>query len=223
MRTFGPADLADATRFRLLDTLEHDDMLPFLQQYYSRRRTWLTVVHYLLTVGAGVALALAGFAGGYSLSGWLLSAVLGVIAFFVVLLPVHEGLHAIVYWALGARGLRAFFLRRYLAVYVVAHNFVVDGRELAALALAPFVVISTTLLALAFIGFPDRVAVLAALGLHTAGTSGDWALMNYLWVHRGRQVLTYDDAELGATYFFERIDRGPPSPDPNQWHTTSLP
>jgi hypothetical protein len=60
------------------------------------------------------------------------------------------------------------------------------------------------------------VAVLAALGLHTAGTSGDWALLNYLWLHRERRILTYDDAELGETYFFERIDRGPTPSDRNQ-------
>lgn len=72
-------------------------------------------------------------------------------------------------------------------------------------ALAPFVAITIVLAGVA-LAFPSlRPITLGALLLHTGGTSGDWALLNFMRLHRGGEVYTYDDAETGTSYFYRRI------------------
>ena len=40
--------------------------------------------------------------------------------------------------------------------------------------------------------------------VHTAGTSGDFAMLNYLWLTRHQAVYTYDDADTHTSYFYAR-------------------
>jgi hypothetical protein len=61
------------------------------------------------------------------------------------------------------------------------------------------------LLAVALLFETLYIPALGLLMVHTAATSGDWAILNYLWLHRGKGVYTYDDAANGTSYFYEKI------------------
>lgn len=98
-------DLRDETRFRLLARLGHKDLIPFVGAYYRRNLTWVTLLHYTLSV-ALLAIAIAiGVRGGYTLDDWLSRFGAGVLSFFV-LLPIHEAIHGLVYKLAGARDVR---------------------------------------------------------------------------------------------------------------------
>jgi hypothetical protein len=108
---------------------------------------------------------------------------LAFVALFVVILPLHELLHAAAYRLVGARDIRWDYSMRMLAVWVIAHRFVAGTRAFLMVAFAPFVVLNAALIAGA-IAFP-KIAVLLLFVLlwHIHGTAGDWALLNFVWLH----------------------------------------
>ena len=122
----------------------------------------------------------------------------------MVVLPLHEALHAVAYWLAGARDVRWDYSLRMLAVWVIAHRFVVSTGAFLFVALAPFVVLNA-LLVVAAIAFPQyAVLLLFVLLVHLHGCAGDWSLVNFVWLHRERGFWTYDDAVTGKSYFYGR-------------------
>jgi hypothetical protein len=127
---------------------------------------------------------------------------LGFVVMFVIILPLHEALHALGYRMSGAREISWKMMWRYLAAYVVADRFVAGRRVFFFVALLPFVVITPIALMLALLFPAWSVLWLTVLLWHTAGVSGDWALMNYYWIHRDREIYTWDEG--GSSYFYAR-------------------
>ena len=189
--------------FELLDELHYDDLLAFAARYFFERTSWITRLHHalsLMVLGAIIATVIMhGIHWLTALSQFLL----GFVVMFVVVLPLHEGLHALAYRMAGARNIRWKMIWRYLAAYVVAERFVATRGVFHFVALAPFVVITPVAIALA-VAFPAwSVLWLTVLLWHTAGVSGDWALLNYYWLNRDREIYTWD--EDGRSYFFARV------------------
>ena len=196
------ADLRDEERFVKLDTLDHQNLGRFVTQYFWRRPTAAVALHHLFTLSVLAALVATGAQRRYSLDGWLgnLGAAL---LLFLLLVPVHEALHALAYRLLGARDLHWGISWQWLSVYVIADQYVAGRVEFFVVAVLPFLVLNGLLL-LASVLFPGaRLLLLMVLLLHQTGTSGDWALLNYFYLHPG-EVYTYDDAPSHYTYFFQR-------------------
>jgi hypothetical protein len=194
-------DLQDQTRFSQTLQLSIKEIPAFVNEHYWLRRSRITYTHYLislLTVAAFVFLLLS---RGVAWSAGLAALGFGGLL-FLILLPVHEAIHGLAYRALGASDIRyGFYLREGFA-YAVANAFVVDRRQFILVIIAPFVVISLFLISLALVVPAWAAVLLSALMWHTAGTSGDCALLNYLWLHRDEEVYTYDDAQSRMSYFY---------------------
>lgn len=191
-------------RYQLLGEMTHATLADFVIEYFFRRGSWLTRAHHALsfiTLAAAVAVAVLqgrGFARAFLEFG------IAVVALFVVILPLHEALHALAYRVTGARDIRWDYSLRILAVWVIAHRFVVSTRAFLFVALAPFVVLNGLLVAGALALPRYAVLLLFVLLLHLHGCAGDWSLLNFVWLHRERGFWTYDDAERGKSYFFGR-------------------
>jgi hypothetical protein len=190
----------DSPDYVLLGAMTHVTLAEFVVEWFLRRGSWVTRAHHalsLLTLLAAIFVA-DSFTAAFIAFG---------IAFgllFVVILPLHEALHAIAYRMVGARDIRWDYSARMMAVWVIAHRFVADTRAFVFVALAPFVVINALLVAAALL-FP-KYALLALFLLlwHLHGCAGDWSLLNFVWSHRERGFWTYDDAEAGRSYFYGR-------------------
>ncbi len=89
-------------------------------------------------------------------------------------------------------------------VYAYAQHFVMTLRELALVAVMPFLLI-TSALVLAWLVRPAYGTVWGTLLLlHTLGCVGDFALIRYYYKNRRRTMYTYDDVEgERRSYFFE--------------------
>ena len=190
--------------FLLLTQFKQQNAIPFLLKYYFERRTWIVLLHYVLTVATFLAFLVAIIETRQPVIGRL--ATLGIVlAGFVLLVPIHEGIHAFFYWLIGARNLHFSGSIKYLYAYVIADHFVVSGSELSFLALAPFLILTPILLAVGLFFRSFYIPALGLLMVHTAATSGDWAILNYLWSQRKAEVYSYDDAASGTSYFYERV------------------
>lgn len=203
-------------RFSLLESFHIDEMTLFIfrelgmkpPQAGTKERPRLTVrsvVVFLLMAGVG---GVVGYFLGHWLKGptsgasgfWQLLAVLPLL---LVLLVVHEGIHALVFLGLGARDVGFGYSRKGLMVYAYSQRFVMTLRENALVAAMPFLVL-TTGLALALVLLPEyRILLGLTLLLHTFGCLGDFALIRHWWKVRHRAMYTYDDLTEKRTYFFE--------------------
>ena len=195
-------------RYELLAELTHAELGEFVLEYFLRRRTWLVWAHHAMsavTVAAAVVIAID---QQRSFLRCLGDFGLAFVALFVVILPLHELLHAIGYRLVGARDIRCDYSLRMLAMWVIAHRFVAGTRAFLVAALAPFVLLNAVLIAGAMV-FPSvAVPLLFVLLWHLHGAIGDWALLNLVWIHRARGFWTYDDAAAGRSYFFGRAAGG---------------
>lgn len=199
-----PTDLQDADRFRLVGELEISNPHPFFSAH--AKGSWLVTTFFVLLAGGlGLIISLTCMEAN-SKPGMLGQPAAAPAFVFVVLLPVHEGIHALAYKALGAKDIRFSYTWSKLAVYTCAHWFVIRRKEIFPLALAPFVVITFALLMLAGLWPIARFFFLWSLWFHAALCGGDMILVAYAWRNRGRDLYNLDDVEEGKSYFYERIN-----------------
>ena len=191
-------------RYALLREMTHEQLAEFVLQYFLRQGSWLTRAHHAMSVLNLAAIVAVAWTQHRSFLRCLGDFGLGLVTLVLVILPLHELLHAAAYRLVGARDVRWDWSPRMLAVWVVAHRFVVGTRAFLVVALAPFVVLNALLIAAA-VAFPHiAVYLLFVLLWHLHGSSGDWALLNFVWLHRHRGFWTFDDADEGKSYFYGR-------------------
>lgn len=190
--------------YALLAEMTHTSLAEFVVEYFLRRPTWLTRAHHAMTVATIAAVVWTALATDRSLKGCALDFVLAFVALVVIILPLHELLHAVAYRLAGARDIRWDYSMKMLAVWVIAHRFVATARPFVIVALLPFVVLNTMLVVMAVAVPQIAVFLLFVLLWHLHGSIGDWSLLNFIWIHRRRGFWTFDDAEAGKSYFFGR-------------------
>jgi hypothetical protein len=196
------ADLQNPLRFRRLERLEFSDLLPFVVEYYLRRRNWVVWSNYLLILANLLVLLWIGVIRHLDFRAWMTQLGWSALA-MLLLIPIHELLHALVYRLIGARDIRFGLLLRQGAVYAVAHEHVVGARDFTWLALAPFLGVNGACLLAAML-FPAQAFFALLLSLtHLSAVGGDWAMLSFLWEHRAAPVYTYDDANLKVTFFYQ--------------------
>jgi hypothetical protein len=191
--------------FILLDKLDHKELIPFVQLYMNKR-TVASVAFYVINT---IMFAVAGFffTKGYLEDHygilWGFSQFSLGILFALLLMPLHEFIHVLAYKSQGAintsydANLKKFYFM------ALADKFVANRKEFQIVALAPFTVISFTLLALIPFANPTwMITVLGTLVIHTAMCSGDFGLLSYFDFHKKQEIVTYDDKKSGVSYFY---------------------
>jgi hypothetical protein len=189
--------------YTLLAAMTHAELAPFVVHYFLRRTSWLTRLHHLMTAATFAAIVYVAIRRDIPFLHCLAAFGLAFVALFVVLLPLHEGLHAVAYRLVGARDIRWGYSLRFLAFWVTAHRFVCERGPFIFVALAPFVVLNAALIAAAVMT-KWTIFFLCMLLWHMQGVSGDWALLNFVWLHRERGFWTYDDSDSGHSFFYGR-------------------
>lgn len=197
-----PAALLDTSLFEMIAVLKGNERFAFLGHYFWKVPSRVTWAHHTCTALILVALAISAAASEFSLTRWLAQVVAGLAAAVVVLMPLHEVVHALAYKALGARDIRwTLSIRKQIAA-VTAHLFVLARRDVFIVAVSPWILI-TVLLSVASAGFPSlRPLLLTALFVHHFGSRGDWAYLNYFWRTRSREVYVFEDADAGQCWFY---------------------
>lgn len=204
MKRLEVSDLQSANEFRLLDEISHENLLPFIGEYYWRRRSWVVVSHYIFSLSIVAWCIFTGTRAGYDWSRWLETFGFAVIA-FILIVPLHEAVHGFAYKLIGASDVRFSVSIRKFYAYAIADEFVADGAQIAWVAAVPFLIINTVLAGIVLVSDSYALFAVFLLLIHTGGTSGDWAILNYLWLNRGKEVYTYDDAINRKSYFYERV------------------
>jgi hypothetical protein len=191
----------------LLDKLEHKELPVFLRNYLNKR-TSISIVFYGINI---FFLLVATFLfvynyqqGKLTISEWAYHYFIGFsIAFLLV--PLHEYIHVLAYKSQGAKKTSYDSNIKKFYFMALADKFVANKNEFRIVVLAPFITITMILLLLLTISsYNWSLTILGILLCHTAMSSGDFALLCYFEFHSDKEVVTYDNVEENASYFYGR-------------------
>ena len=189
----------------LLDKLEHKELVPFIRTY-MKKWTKYSVFYYLSNF---IVFGLVGyfFVQGYNLPNYSFGDRFTHfsygLAIAFALLPLHEYIHVLAYKSQGATNTSYDANLKKFYFMALADKFVVNKREFEVVALAPFIIITTSLLILLFVAYTNWTLTISSVLLaHTAMCSGDIGLLSFFEFHKHKEPVTYDDVENKISYFY---------------------
>lgn len=212
-----PIDLRDTSQYELICELDMRNPTDFLGRYMFRLNLGSLAFYIFVVVTVGMFIAEL-TNPSYTAESSMAQIILALIG-SVVIAPVHEGIHAVTYRAIGARVVKFVAEWRKGLIYTIADRFVVNQREYVWLAVTPLVAISIALGGLYFLTPEYDLFIAGLLCLHTLSCLGDIAIVNFLWAHRDQVIFSYDDHKLRKSYFYAQrtaTTADAPNPPANQ-------
>lgn len=191
--------------FEELERLNHKELVPFIQKYL-KNRTWYSVLYYLSNIASFATICYLVTkdlkSPVYSLGNQLTNIANGMALAFA-LLPLHEYIHVLAYKSQGATKTSYYVNLKKFYFMAIADKFVANRKEFTIIALAPFLFITTSLVALfPFVNPSWELTIAGVLFTHTAMCSGDFGLLSFFAFHKAMDVVTYDDKENGLSLFY---------------------
>jgi len=194
------------SRFQLLDKLHYDDIVDFATEYVRKRTRSmffylvLIIIFFILQWSAflyGI------FANDMNTISLLKQFLYGLIISLTIVIPLHELIHALGYFLLGARKIRFGAVLKHFAFYAVADDFVVNRNAFIFLALSPFIIVSLlNLLGFVLVQGYASYTYISVLFFHATMCAGDFALLSYFEFHRDKELYTFDDVGKKTSYFY---------------------
>lgn len=189
----------------LIEKLRHKELVPFIRTY-MKKRTKYSIFYYISNF---IIFGLVGyfFVQGYNLPNYSF----GVrfthfsygLAIAFALLPLHEYIHVIAYKSQGATNTSFDANLKKFYFMALADKFVANKREFEVVALAPFIIISITLIIFLFAASTNWTLTISSVLLaHTAMCSGDFGLLSFFEFHKDKEPVTYDEVENEISYFY---------------------
>lgn len=203
------SDLEDERRFRLITSVRHDDVVPFVFRYIWKRNRVTNLYFginiifliYLLRIITHQMIP------GYLSAGTTLwQLFLGFIVYPVLLIPVHEGIHGLVYFLEGARKIKFGADLKHYLFYVTADHFVLNRNSFYRLAFTPFIILSIALATGSlYLPAPYSWGFSICLLAHGTMCIGDFALASFFAEFPGKEIYTFDQASEKTSFFYEKI------------------
>jgi hypothetical protein len=200
-------DLEDQSRYRQSCKLPYDEMISFILDYIRRKSGLMIFFWSCCILFLGMAFMVrVNISGYFPFKRIFYHSILGFIIFPLIFAPFHELLHAIPYFLTGARRIRIGMDLKQFIFFVTAHRHVSNSRQFKFVALVPFIITSiiSVYLVLELPGL-WKWSLSLFLFAHTTMCAGDFALMNYFALHKGKKIYTWDDTDEKAAYFYEEI------------------
>ena len=191
--------------YLLLDKLGHKELIPFVRTYLKKRTPISLFYTFSNVIIAG--LVIIWFWIGYRTDNFNLNDSFTHfsygLAIAFALIPIHEYIHVLAYKSQGAKNTSYDANLKKFYFMALADQFVANKKEFSIVALAPFFVITTTLIILLFFtSQPWTFTVLGVLLTHTAFSSGDFGILSYFDFHKEKDIVTYDDKKNSISYFY---------------------
>ncbi|MFD1145027.1 metalloprotease family protein [Larkinella insperata] len=197
-------------RFTLVESFHIDEMNPFILRELGiaasprKQVARLTGRQFLLFIGLGAIGGLVGVLLAKKVISIPWSQFPLALAGLLVLMPVHEAIHALAFKSLKAPDVGFGYSIKGLIIYAYAQRFVMTLNENALVAAMPFLIITAGLV-VAWFYWPSLAVLWGTIVLlHTLLCIGDYVLVQYAWKNRHRTMFTYDDLTEQTSYFYEK-------------------
>jgi len=209
--------LEEGKEFRLLRKLEFHEIIPFVFENIGKRTQAATfffifnILLFLLVTAYSIRLPLGEL---YTTGQLVLMFLLAVILFPLLLAPLHELIHGVVYRGVGAPAIRYGADFRQFIFYVTAHRYPVGKKKFFPVALTPFLLITLALTGVLFALPPIWSWGMAiTLLVHSTMCIGDFAIISYFQRFPGKEIYTFDDTETMVSYFYIKNRGDPQEPE----------
>lgn len=196
--------------YKHLETLNHKEIVAFIKRHSKDRNlinnAYLLINMAILMYTIGKAYYAIQYQNAHAFDDVLAGTGLGFFLTIFVSFFIHETIHLIAYKILGAKKTSIKIDFKKFVFLAIADQFVMGRKAFYFLAILPFAVITTLLLAgLIILNGYVHFVLLGILILHTAGCSGDFALISYFYKNKHLEIYTYDDIQKGESYFYQKI------------------
>ena len=199
--------LQEDLSYRMILELDFSEMIPFV---LSNIRLRGIIPLFYISINSGFVFFIILYIvwsvrmGPLSAGNIFWQIVAGILAGSIAVIPPHELLHGFAYRILGARKIRFGADFQQFIFYVTADRFPISKRELAFLAMTPFVLMNMVIIALTAAWASHITLFSASLLLsHNIMCIGDFAIISYAFNQKGA-LYTFDDTVKKKSYFFER-------------------
>ena len=195
-------ELLEGDEYEKVQELDHEEIAEFVMKSLQYQNFFTVAFKLSMVSISAIVLAqvIIHWEGGESFLGLLA----GVLITFTAGVLIHEILHLIAYFLLGARKLSIVPKWSQGAVVAAADQFVIGRRGFYFLAMTPFVLLTAgAFVALFYTHGIYYHMVLSFLFFHSMACIGDFGMASYFYENRDRTIYTFDDMENEKSYFFE--------------------
>lgn len=202
-------ELNNNPAYRPLKELRFSDILMFVleQIRYTNFFSVFYLISNIIFLSLFAGIAVYGFIEEIlTLKSFLFCFGWGILAGSLLIIPVHEGFHALAFLMAGAKMVKFGADIKQMIFYATAENFVAGRKSFTMVALAPFVMINLISIPFAIYGNIElRLFVIVMLLLHNLMCIGDFAMMSFYRKHNDKEIYTFDDTVNKTAWFYEKI------------------
>ena len=204
-------ELENNDAYQLIKTIHHQEILPFIQKEFDRRNLiiHLFVIINIALLTSSIFIGIQQVSSG-TISFWrmFLLWVGGAIAGSTLIIPIHELIHGITYYLLGAPKVSYGWNPKQFYFFAVADRYVINGTQMWPLALGPFVIISVAcLMGIVYLGIYWQWFFWGLLVMHSLNCIGDFGMLSFFWEHRSKRLYTFDIVEHSVSYVYQIVDK----------------
>jgi hypothetical protein len=207
MSKWSVGDIKKNSRFQLIKTLEHKDVVSFVFENIKPLNI-ATIVFYVfngVTFLFWIQMMIAGFISNqyewYNVLGYM---AVGLVFGFTIIIPLHELFHGLVYKVLGARNIKFGADLKRMFFYATADKYVTGPLKFVIVALSPFLIISALCIyGILKASLLPQITLLTIMLSHATNCIGDFALLSFYAQNRDKKIYTFDDTGNHTTYFYE--------------------
>jgi hypothetical protein len=198
--------------FRLVKELGFNEILKFVMENIVIRNVF-TIIYlvynllfiYLLIAQLVIGIGETGFTFN-TFSIYFPGIMWGAVAGSLLIIPFHEGLHALAFLVIRARKIKFGADMKQMIFYATAADFVAGRKGFTLVALAPFAIINLFSIPLMLTGDLEiRLFITVMLLLHNVMCIGDFGMLSFFSRHKDKEMFTFDDLETKTAFFYERI------------------
>lgn len=195
-------ELKNEERYALLLAVPFENLLPFLfDNMGATTKTMRFFYSFLMMCAVSVIFFLLQTENTFAQIFWY--GLIGFLASFTIMVPIHELLHGIAFKFFGANKLKFGKDIKQMMFYVTVNKFVMNRRQFNVLALIPFITVTFILLAVELlVPGPLRWFCLSAMFWHATMCIGDFAMLSFFERNNNQELYTFDDVEKKTTYFY---------------------
>jgi hypothetical protein len=212
MKELNVENVRNSGEFRLVKELRFGDILTFVLENIVIRNVF-TIIYlvynvlffYLLIVQIVNGIVETGLTFN-TFSVYFPGIMWGAVAGSILIIPFHEGLHALAFLLIGARKIKFGADMKQMIFYATAANFVAGRKGFTLVALAPFAIINLFSIPFMFTGNPELILFITVMLLfHNIMCIGDFGMLSFFSRHKDKEMYTFDELETMTAFFYERI------------------
>jgi len=199
-------ELQDPEKYLLIRTIAHQDMLPFIQEQFQKRNF---IIHLfvlfnlaLLTAASSMSIHQV-LAEEYPFWKMLIWSLVGAILGSTLIIPVHEAIHGLTYYFLGAKKVKYGWNPKQFYFFAVADRFIVNKVDIWPLALAPFFLITGLgIFGIYHVQGAWQWLLWGFVCMHSLNCIGDFGILSFFWDFRKHSIYTFDLVKDSVSFIY---------------------